>query len=203
MITGLVLAAGAGRRLGQPKAELVLSGRRLIDRAIDTLREGGCDQVLAVVRSGRVSADGARLIVNPTPDEGMGSSLRYGLAGLPADSSACLVLLVDLPAIRPAEIAAVLAAHRQGADLVAVRRAGVRSHPVLVARRWYAEFAEAAVGDQGGRAFFAAHLADTAFLDYPDPISDIDTAEDLALAELSELGRPVPPAPSERARPAE
>jgi CTP:molybdopterin cytidylyltransferase MocA len=53
---------------------------------------------------------------------------------------------------------------------------------VLVSRRWYGEFAAAAEGDQGGREFFARREADTSYLDYPDPISDIDTADDLRRA---------------------
>lgn len=204
MLTGIVLAAGAGRRLGRPKAELVVAGRRLLDRAIDTLVAGGCDQVIAVVRSDRLVAAGARLVVNPDPDSGLGSSLRCALAALDPDCSACVLLLVDLPGIRPAEVAAVIRAHRAGAELVAVRRAGARSHPVLVARRWLPELAAAAAGDQGGRAFFAGHLEDTTFLDYPDPISDIDTVDDLRTAELRLAGHepPAPPAPSGRSRPA-
>ena len=205
MITGLLLAAGAGRRLGAPKAELVLGGTRLIDRAVQVLREGGCEEVLAVVRSALVIVDGARTVVNPTPDEGMGSSLRCGLAALPPQCSACVVLLVDLPAIRAAEVAAVIEAHRAGAELVAVRRAGLRSHPVLVGRGWYPEFAAAAVGDEGGRGFFRAHQAATVFIDYPEPIRDIDTVEDLRAAELSlaEPERPKQPVPSETPPPAE
>jgi CTP:molybdopterin cytidylyltransferase MocA len=93
-----------------------------------------------------------------------------------------VVLLVDLVGVQPSEVAAVLQRHRAGAEIVAVRRAGMRSHPVLVSRRWYSEFAAAAAGDQGGREFFARHQADTEFLDYPDPINDLDTAEDLRRA---------------------
>lgn len=189
-ITGVVLAAGAGRRLGRPKADVELGGQRLVDRAVGTLRAGGCAEVLAVLRPEQAGAAGARTVVNPDPDRGMGSSLRCALAELAAGpgSSACVVLLVDLVGVRPAEVAAVIERHRAGAGIVAVRRAGQRSHPVLVSRRWYAEFAAAAEGDQGGRDFFAQRLADTSFVDYPDPISDIDTAEDLsrALAAISE-----------------
>ncbi|MEO7289414.1 MAG: nucleotidyltransferase family protein [Jatrophihabitantaceae bacterium] len=186
MITGLVLAAGAGRRLGRPKAELLLGGRRLLDRAIDTLRAGGCDEVVAVLRAGQQPGS-ARLVINPDPDEGMGGSLRCGLAALTAESQACVLLLVDLPAVRAGEVAELIQVYRQGASLVAARRAGQRSHPVLIDRRWYPDIVAAAVGDQGGRAFFAGHLDDTAFIDYPDPISDIDTEADLARAER-ELG---------------
>jgi CTP:molybdopterin cytidylyltransferase MocA len=190
-VTGIVLAAGAGRRLGRPKADLDFGGQRLVDRAVGTLRAGGCAEVLAVLRPGQAAADGARTVVNPEPDRGMGSSLRCALAELASDprSQACVVLLVDLVDVRPAEVAAVIGRHRAGSEIVAVRRAGQRSHPVLVSRRWYAELAAAAEGDQGGREFFGRHLQDTSFLDYPDPISDIDTAEDLSRA----LARQPPP----------
>lgn len=181
-VTGVVLAAGAGRRLGRPKAEVLVGGRRLIDRAVRTLRDGGCAEVIAVVRSSQVAAEGARLVVNPEPDEGMGSSLRCALAAS-STSQAWVVLLVDLPAVTAAEVSSVIGAYRGGADLVAIRRAGQRSHPVLVSRRWLPEFAAAAVGDSGGRRFFAEHLAETTFIDLAEPTSDIDTEEDLRLAD--------------------
>jgi CTP:molybdopterin cytidylyltransferase MocA len=183
-VTGIVLAAGAGRRLGRPKADVLLGGRRLVDRAVATLLAGGCTDVLAVLRRDQHGAPGARTVVNPEPDRGMGSSLRCALAVLQNEpgSQACLVLLADLVAVQPSEVAAVIQRYRAGAGIVAVRRAGRRSHPVLVSRRWYSDFAGAATGDQGGRDFFARQLADTEFLDYPDPIDDIDTPEDLARA---------------------
>jgi CTP:molybdopterin cytidylyltransferase MocA len=184
VIAGLVLAAGAGRRLGRPKAEVLLGGRSLLDRAVQTLADGGCDEVLAVVRSAAVPAAGARLIVNEAADTGMGSSLRLGLAALPAPSTACLITLVDLPDITAQEVGTVIERFRSGARIVAVRRAGARSHPVLVADPLLAELAAAARGDQGGRAFFAAHQRDTTFLDYPDPIDDIDTPAQLRAAEI-------------------
>jgi nicotine blue oxidoreductase len=186
-VTGVVLAAGAGRRLGRPKADVELGGQRLVDRAVRTLLDGGCAEVLAVLRPEQAGAAGARTVVNPDPDRGMGSSLRCALTELAGDprSQACVVLLADLVGVRAAEVAAVIRRHRDGASIVAVRRAGQRSHPVLVSRQFYPEFAAAAVGDQGGRDFFARRRADTSFLDYPEPISDIDTADDLrrALAE--------------------
>lgn len=191
-VIGIVLAAGAGRRLGRPKADVLLGGQRLVDRAVGTLLAGGCAEVLAVLRPGQAAAAGARTVVNPEPDAGMGSSLRCALAAA-AQSQACVVSLADLVGVRPDEVAAVIERHRAGADLVAVRRAGRRSHPVLVGRRWYAELAAAAVGDRGGRSFFDRHAADVSFLDYPDPIADLDTAEDLdrAVAAESAAGRDV------------
>lgn len=184
MIAGLVLAAGAGRRLGRPKAEVLLGGIRLIDRAVNTLLAGGCEQVIAVVRDPAVVVPGAIMAVNPAAEDGMGSSLRTGMSALPDDTEVVLVTLVDLPDISPQEVRAMIGWYRNGASIIVVRRGGMRSHPVLIARRWFTAFTAAAHDDQGGRAFFAAHWDDVDFLDYPHSISDIDTPEDLAAAEL-------------------
>jgi CTP:molybdopterin cytidylyltransferase MocA len=181
-VTGIVLAAGAGRRLGRPKADVVLGGQRLVDRAVRTLLAGGCAEVIAVLRPGQAAAVGARTVVNPEPDRGMGSSLRCALDELRPESAACVVLLADLVGVQPSEVAAVIQRYRTGAGIVAVRRAGARSHPVLISRPWYSELTAAATGDQGGREFFVRHQADTEFLDYPDAIRDIDTPEDLRAA---------------------
>ena len=177
MITGLVLAAGAGKRFGGPKAEVVVDGQRLIDHAVSTLLGGGCDSVLAVVRSDSVVASGARTVVNHAPDEGMGSSLRTGLSVVEGD--AAVIVLVDQVGISAADVAAVIADYRSGAEVVAARRDGHRSHPVLVSRTWFDDFALAAVGDRGARAFIDSRPDVVRFVDLPGVISDIDTRADL------------------------
>ncbi len=182
MIVGLVLAAGSGSRLGQPKADVLLGGVRLLDRAAATLRAGGCEQVLAVVRSDTAPAGDVQLVVNPDPDSGMSSSLRAGLEALPAQADAVVITLVDLPGISAAEVRSMIGWYRKGTSIVAARRAGLRSHPVLVTRRWFADLAESAHDDLGGRAFFAEHWERMEYLDC-SAIDDIDTPDDLARAE--------------------
>jgi CTP:molybdopterin cytidylyltransferase MocA len=182
VISGLVLAAGAGRRFGQPKAELVVRGERLIDTAVALLRAGGCDAVLAVVRSADVTAPGTRTVVNPSPDDGMGSSLRIGLSAVEAD--ACVIMLVDQVGITAVDIAAVITEYGRGSGIVVARRGGQRSHPVLVSRGWYDEFGQAAVGDQGARAFIDQHPDVVRFVDLSGQIIDIDTPDDLPIDDL-------------------
>jgi CTP:molybdopterin cytidylyltransferase MocA len=176
-LTGIVLAAGAGRRMGRPKAELEVGGVRLLDSAVRLLTAAGCDEVVAVVRSAGVRAAGARSLVNPEPDQGMGSSLRIGMSE--AAGQACVVILVDQVGISTADVDAVIEGWTAGHQIVVARRAGHRSHPVLIGRPWFDDFAAAASGDQGGRAFIDQHPELVYFVDLPDQLTDLDTPADL------------------------
>ncbi|MDT4986627.1 MAG: hypothetical protein QOI74_721, partial [Micromonosporaceae bacterium] len=85
---GLLLAAGAGRRYGMPKALVDHHGRLLVERGLTTLAAGGCEPLVVVLGAAadrvRACADlaGARVVVNRDWAGGMGSSLRAGLAAL-------------------------------------------------------------------------------------------------------------------------
>ena len=173
-VSGLILAAGAGHRMGQPKAELIVDGERLVDRAVRVLRAGGCDEVVAVVRDGGVNPD-ARVVVNPEPERGLGSSLRLALAA--ATGSRAVILLVDTPGIGSQAVRAVLAAD---APVVVATYQGRRSHPVVVDRAWWAEVAERAEGDRGAWPFLAAHPELVREVECPGDPSDLDTLGDLA-----------------------
>ncbi|MDO9496643.1 MAG: NTP transferase domain-containing protein, partial [Nocardioides sp.] len=100
---GLLLAAGAGSRLGTPKALVHDAAGSWLARATATLREGGCDDVTVVLGAGADEAlsllDGLGVDVVIASDwaEGMSASLRAGLRALPAGADAAVELLVDLP----------------------------------------------------------------------------------------------------------
>ena len=157
MISGLLLAAGAGRRMGTPKA--------LVDdwlvRSVAVLREGGCDDVTVVLGA---AADEARallpadqrVVVAEDWDEGMGVSLRVGLEALGPDVEAAVVHLVDLPDVGADVIARVVST---GSDSGLARAAyhGVPGHPVLIGRDHWSGVTEAAVGDQGARGYLRTH----------------------------------------------
>jgi CTP:molybdopterin cytidylyltransferase MocA len=173
-VSGLVLAAGAGRRMGRPKAELIVDGERLIDRAVRVLRAGGCDEVVTVVRDG-VGSPGARVVVNPEPERGMGSSLRLALAA--ATGRRAVILLVDTPGIGAEAVRAVLGVD---APVVVATYGGDRGHPVVVDHSWWSEVARLAAGDRGARPFLAAHPELVREVECPGDPSDLDTTSDLA-----------------------
>jgi CTP:molybdopterin cytidylyltransferase MocA len=181
-VAGLLLAAGAGSRLGTPKALLELDGEPLAVRGARTLRAGGCDPVVVVLGAAEVPVPGAATVHNPDWASGMGSSLRAGLAALPAAAEAVVIALADQPLVGPEAVRRLVAARRAGAAVAVATYGGRRRNPVLIAREHFAEVAELAVGDVGARPFLRRHAAlvtEVPCDDVADP-ADIDTAEDLA-----------------------
>jgi CTP:molybdopterin cytidylyltransferase MocA len=189
-VAGLLLAAGAGSRLGRPKALVEIGGRRLVDRGVAVLREGGCEPVVVVLGAAEVSVPGAVVVTNPAWATGMGSSLRAGLAALPGSVSAVVVALVDQPAVGPEAVRRLAAAcgggmGGAGGAIVAVATyGGRRGNPVALARSVWPEVARLAVGDVGARPFLAAHpeLVTPVPCDGTGRPDDIDAAWQLSAA---------------------
>lgn len=193
-VAGLVLAAGGGRRLGgRPKALLPYRGRPLVEHAVRSLREGGCERVHVVLGAAaeqvraRAVLPGCVLVDNPEWTSGMGSSLRVGLASLTGAGahSAALVMLVDQPGIGPAAVTRVLAAYDSPDTLAAASYGGERGHPVLFGARHWAGIAADATGDQGARGYLRSHARDITLVECGDVAEayDIDTEEDLSHLE--------------------
>ncbi|AUY52291.1 NTP transferase domain-containing protein [Streptomyces sp. CB01881] len=188
-VAALVLAAGGGRRLGgRPKALIPYRGRPLVEHAVATVRAGGCPDVTVVLGAARervratAHLPGCRLVENPDWADGMGSSLRAGLATLAPSTPAVLVMLVDTPGVTAAAVARLVAAHRAGAGLAAAAYGGRRGHPVLIGARYFGEAAAGATGDAGARALLAAHPEDLTLVECADVAvpDDLDTPADLA-----------------------
>ena len=150
-IVGIVLAAGAGRRFGRPKALVEYQGERLVDRSVRLLRDGGCEHVLVVAGAAPLTVAGAAVVDNPAWEEGMGSSVRAALSV--ADASAAVLVPVDTPFLGPDAVRRVIAAYRDGASVAAATYDGKRGHPVLIAAVHWVAVSATAVGDVGARAF--------------------------------------------------
>ncbi|MDJ0356230.1 nicotine blue oxidoreductase [Paenarthrobacter sp. PH39-S1] len=118
--TAVLLAAGAGRRLGRgPKALLAFRGTTLVEHLAGVLRAGGCRDVVVVlgadaqlVRS-RTDLRSYRILENPRWAEGMSTSFRLGI-GAAHPGNHVLVALVDQPALTAATVTRLLEAHRGG-----------------------------------------------------------------------------------------
>lgn len=154
-VAGLVLAAGEGSRFGRPKAGIAVGGERLVDRAVSLLTGGGCQPVVVVSGALRLTVDGAIVVHNDDWASGMASSLRHGLAAMPSDATAAVVVLVDTPWLGAEAVRRVVAAHRGGATLAVATYDGTRGHPVLLGREHWTAIAATVTGDVGARAYLA------------------------------------------------
>jgi nicotine blue oxidoreductase len=169
-VAGLVLAAGEGRRFGGPKAPAVLDGERLVDRAVRVLREGGCDPIYVVLGAWSGEVPGAITVANPDWSEGMGSSLRTGLAALDADR--VVVTLVDLPGLTGEAVARLVASP---ARIAQASYDGERGHPVMLGREHVEGVCSSAQGDRGARDYLRAHSDEVSLVE----VGDVASGEDL------------------------
>lgn len=190
-MAGVVLAAGGGRRFGRPKALVRWRGELLVERAVRLLAAGGCDPALVVLGAAAdevlATADlgAAAVVVNPDWPTGMGSSLRAGLAAVPAAATAVVVTLVDTPGLGPESVRRLAAT---GADAAVATYGGVRGHPVLLSRAVLAEVAAAATGDRGAGPWLAAHPQRVRLVpcDGTGDPRDVDEPDDLAAVAAGE-----------------
>ncbi|MFJ1748253.1 NTP transferase domain-containing protein [Streptomyces sp. NPDC088116] len=219
-VAGLLLAAGGGRRLGgRPKALLEHRGRPLVEHAARTLREGGCARVHVVLGAaaeqvrGRAELPDCVLVDNPRWADGMGSSLRAGLASLAGtDVRAALVLLVDQPGIGAAAVARLVAAYRASTGLaspsdpptsasdpptsasdartsvsdalVSASYDGKRGHPVLLGAGHWAGIAADATADRGARDYLKARESDIVLVECGDVARPYDIDTEEDLSHL-------------------
>jgi CTP:molybdopterin cytidylyltransferase MocA len=128
MLAAVVLAAGAAERFGSPKQRLLLPA------VLARVHDAQLDDVVVVAGAYELDLE-ERTVPCPNWEQGPGASLRCGLAALPPQAEAAIVVLADGPELSPVAIERVATAWREtGAPLVAASYNGSRGHPLLVAR---------------------------------------------------------------------
>jgi molybdenum cofactor cytidylyltransferase len=189
-IAVVVLAAGLSSRMGDDnKLLLEADGKSLVRRAAETARASQAVQVSVVVghEAAAVSAEvrdlDVKIVENPHFAEGLSSSLRAGLSDLPDDVDGAIVLLADMPDIRPETLDTLISAFdpAESRSLCVPTFEGQWGNPVLIGRRFFPE-ALAIVGDRGAREIlrdYPEQLAEVAVTD-PGILRDIDSPEDAA-----------------------
>lgn len=181
MIAAVVLAAGAGRRLGGvAKACLATGDTTFLGRIAATARAGGVDELVVVVGppfgaqvAALARALGARVVDNPAPERGMASSISLGFAALTAPIDAGFLWPVDHPWVSAATVRALIAV---GEGVPTYRERG--GHPPLVGRAHFAALAGALDHADGARGVLRGRLARIA-VDDPAVVRDVDLPADL------------------------
>jgi CTP:molybdopterin cytidylyltransferase MocA len=179
----VLLAAGSGSRLGQPKALVELAGSTLAERGVALLGDGGADPVVVVTGAVPVELPGVVAVHNPDWETGMGSSLATGLLALShGDAEAAVIALADQPLVGVDSVRRLIEAFRSGAGVAIAAYEGRPRNPVLIAREHWPAVLELAAGDTGARPFLRAHPELVTLIECGDTgrPDDVDTPEDLA-----------------------
>jgi molybdenum cofactor cytidylyltransferase len=186
VISGVVLAAGAGTRFGGTKQLARIDGKPLAQFAIDALASAGVGEVVVVTGHDADAVEAAlrlppqgRFARNPDHATGQASSLAAGLHALADDSEAAVVLLADQPGVTDAEVRALVDAFTSGrARLVRIVYTDGPG-PALLSREIYAD-AGHLHGDVGARELIASHpdWVEEVSIPFAAP-PDVDRREDL------------------------
>ena len=191
-VAALVLAAGASRRLGQPKQLLMYGGETLLARAIRLATEAGATPVIAVLGAHheRILAtvpvnklQNAIPIVNSAWEQGIATSIHAALTALQDSephASGALILGCDQPRLTGEHLGAMLDAFAAQPEpaIVASTYAGVLGIPAVFPHQAFAALLELR-GDQGARALLIQTACPIIALPFPGGEIDIDLPADL------------------------
>jgi molybdenum cofactor cytidylyltransferase len=185
-LSGVVLAAGAGERMGGPKALLLVAGERLATLHVRRLREAGCATVLLVTRPELVARFGeeSAVVASGAPDPA--GSLAVGLEALRPEADDLIVITpVDAWPVEVATLAALVDAVRAGAEAATPLYAGRGGHPVVIRARALEAHRAPGSGSPPPLREVLGALGDArrrVAVDDPGIAMDLDTPEDVVAA---------------------
>ena len=189
-VAAIILAAGASRRLGQPKQLLIFGGETMIDRAIRLANESGASPVMAVLGAHRELICETALMRNATPivnrawDQGISTSIQAGLAALEESAPqtlGALILACDQPQLSAGHLCAMLELFRAQSEpaIVASAYQGILGIPAVFPRKVFDDL-RALRGDQGARLLLMQPPCPLVALPFPGGEIDIDFPDDIA-----------------------
>jgi len=160
----VILAAGSSTRMGTAKQLLLIDDRPLLQHVLDNVRQSAVGEVVLVLGhaaetiKAQLELQNVQVLVNDQFHQGMGSSLRTGLAAVDSQTEAALIILADQPFVRPATLDTLMAEHaRARPQIVIPTYRGFRGNPVLLDHSIFPEVMTLS-GDVGCRAIFGDHL---------------------------------------------
>lgn len=186
----IILAAGASSRLGEPKQLVKLGGKPALHRVISSaLQVAGHDVTVVLGAKAKeitqlLNRTSASWVVNREWEQGLSSSIRAGLAALPARCEGVLILLGDQIGVTAEDLRRLIDAWKANEGAIAASvydgRMGV---PAIFPHVYFPELAELR-GDTGARAILERNRDRLTRVTMPSAAIDLDTPEQLA--ELSE-----------------
>ncbi len=184
-VAGIVLAAGASRRMGRNKLFLELEGETLLRRAVGRAALAGLAPVLVVLgyqaewALREVAGMTCQPVVIPDYAQGINVSLRAGIAAVPARAGAAVIMLGDMPFVTAGMIATLVERFREsGAPLMVSEYGGVQAPPTLFDRALLDEFL-VMEGDACAKRLVKRHLREALIVPWPaEALTDLDLPDD-------------------------
>jgi CTP:molybdopterin cytidylyltransferase MocA len=188
-VAAIILAAGAGVRMGKPKQLLPYRGRTLVEHAIEQAREAGFDPILVVVGAhsdevrAAIATRPVEVVQNDFWQSGMGSSLSAAvrrLREIGTDSAAVAILLADQPRVMAEHLSGMRRLLATSASpIVAARYNNTVGVPALFKRELFASLAELPA-EVGARQLLRDSGAKVTRYLLPEAAIDVDTPGDYA-----------------------
>ncbi len=186
-VAGILLAAGMSSRMGSNKLLFDLNGESVLRGAAQRALAGGLAPLLVVVgheadRSrSELAGLACQVVVNPDYENGITTSLHKGIAAVPPEVGAAMVLLADMPFVTPEMIAGLIARYRTSqAPLVISDYEGVTAPPMLYDRSLFGEILTM-TGGSCGKQVVKRHRHEAEVLAWPaSALTDIDVPDDYA-----------------------
>jgi CTP:molybdopterin cytidylyltransferase MocA len=182
-VAAVILAAGASRRLGHPKQDVILAGETLLQRTVRVAREASLSPIIVVIRvdanyGNNLESDGALIFaVNDEANEGIASSIRCGIKTTSNhDVRGAVILTCDQPALRADHLRALV---EDESRVTGSAYAGTIGIPAYFPATSFASLLQLR-GDAGARKL----LVDAHAISAEDLKLDIDTEQDLAAARV-------------------
>ena len=184
-IAAIVLAAGAGSRMGGGKLLLRYRNKSLIRHVTDAASDAGLNPLIIVTGAdgdhvARALPLGAQREQNNEWPAGPGTSIRRGVRAIVdrPDVRACLILLGDQPRVTAEHLRTMIALYDEGPlTLVASEYDGVVGSPALFDRQWFGNLL-ALPDDSGARDLLSQHRSELAIVTLQDGELDVDTPDD-------------------------
>lgn len=185
----IILAAGQSTRFGDDDKLLsTVNGVPIIKHAVQTALNAKAGEVIVVTGHGSPDIEkmlqdlSVTLIRNATPEAGMGTSLAVGANAIRSLPKAVMVMLGDMPLIKPETLRMIASTFNpdNGHDIVVPVYDGQRGHPVMFGAK-YMPLLCALSGDEGARSVLRNHPERVRAINVDDPGTryDIDTESDL------------------------
>lgn len=187
-IAVLILAAGASRRLGHPKQLLPIGSQNLLQHTVECALGAGVQTVLVVIGAQAevikptLDACPVQVVENPTWEEGMGASIRCGIAALSqvGDFDGVIIVPCDQPFLSSQFLSTLITTfYRTRKHIIASQYADTVGIPALFTSSFF-PLLLALGGDKGAKKIIQSNLDQTILIPFAEGTLDIDTPADAA-----------------------